>query len=245
MVPDGDAEDEQNAESATASESGTDEMKSVILQTVKSPSSSDPSIAHPPPTTAAQPTLDAIDEAPDAVWYVRPATGGQFGPASGEIMRSWLNEGRVGASSLVWRAGWAEWRAASAAFPRLGPALAPPAPVAPAKAAGAGNGTSVTPDVVLPVGQAVSVSGVPVSQNDSAASAAAISGNRKKRRRNDMSVLISVILVIISVILVIILVLVFPRQTADDAQKNTQSTRRETAPTRGPAAAGELTSRAW
>src|SRR5690606_3589453 len=52
------------------------------------------------------PMADPIAEAPTAVWYVRPATGGQFGPASGEIMRNWVRDGRVGASSLVWRAGW-------------------------------------------------------------------------------------------------------------------------------------------
>src|SRR5262249_5069258 len=63
---------------------------------------------------------DAIDEAPDAIWYVRPATGGQFGPASGEIMRAWVREGRVGASSLVWRAGWEQWQSAATTFPQLG-----------------------------------------------------------------------------------------------------------------------------
>ena len=46
---------------------------------------------------------DPIAEAPDAVWYVRPPTGGQFGPADGTIMRRWLNEGRVSAEALVWR----------------------------------------------------------------------------------------------------------------------------------------------
>ena len=42
-----------------------------------------------------QPRLDAIADAPDAVWYVRPASGGQYGPASGTVMRDWLDEGRV------------------------------------------------------------------------------------------------------------------------------------------------------
>ena len=41
-------------------------------------------------------------------------------------MRGWLNDGRVGASSLVWRAGWAEWRAAAAVFPQLTALLASP-----------------------------------------------------------------------------------------------------------------------
>ena len=63
--------------------------------------------------------IDPIDEAPAAVWYVRPPSGGQYGPAAGPTMRAWLNEGRVTANSLVWRDGWPEWRSAAATFPSL------------------------------------------------------------------------------------------------------------------------------
>jgi hypothetical protein len=62
---------------------------------------------------------DPIAEAPDAVWYVRPPTGGQFGPADGTIMRRWLNEGRVSADALVWREGWPDWKSAGPIFPAL------------------------------------------------------------------------------------------------------------------------------
>gem|GEM_PF-1942329 len=85
----------------------------------------------PAPAYATQ--RDAIDEAPGAVWYVRPPSGGQFGPAAGDTMRSWVDGGRVTANSLVWRAGWPEWRSAAATFPKLAQAggawgAAPPAP---------------------------------------------------------------------------------------------------------------------
>jgi hypothetical protein len=62
---------------------------------------------------------DPIDEAPAAVWYVRPPSGGQYGPAAGPTMRSWLQEGRVTGNSLVWRDGWPDWRSAAATFPSL------------------------------------------------------------------------------------------------------------------------------
>ncbi len=52
---------------------------------------------------------------------MRPASGGQFGPATAEVMRGWLAEGRVGADTLVWREGWREWQEASATFPQLKP----------------------------------------------------------------------------------------------------------------------------
>jgi len=69
------------------------------------------------PMTGVPP--DPLTEAPTAVWYVRPAAGGQYGPATCEIMRTWLNEGRVGADSLVWREGWHDWQEAHQVFPQL------------------------------------------------------------------------------------------------------------------------------
>jgi hypothetical protein len=62
---------------------------------------------------------DPIAEAPAAVWYVQHPTGGQFGPAAGEVMRGWLAEGRVSSDSMVWRAGWPEWQPAVKLFPQL------------------------------------------------------------------------------------------------------------------------------
>jgi hypothetical protein len=61
-----------------------------------------------------------LAEAGNVVWYVRPASGGQFGPAGSEVMRSWLQQGRVGVDSLVWREGWPDWRQAAKVFPQLG-----------------------------------------------------------------------------------------------------------------------------
>ena len=53
------------------------------------------------------------------IWYIRPPSGGQFGPAPGELMRTWISEGRVSADSLVWREGWRDWQEAGAVFPKL------------------------------------------------------------------------------------------------------------------------------
>jgi predicted RNA-binding Zn-ribbon protein involved in translation (DUF1610 family) len=75
--------------------------------------------------SAATATADPIDEAPNAVWYVRPPTGGQFGPADASIMRRWLGEGRVSAEALVWREGWPDWKPAGPLFPFLLPNPAP------------------------------------------------------------------------------------------------------------------------
>jgi len=81
-------------------------------------------VTPPPPQdgnhspSAAEPP-DPIAEAPDMIWYVRPPSGGQFGPAPGELMRTWVTEGRVSADSLVWREGWRDWQEAAVVFPKL------------------------------------------------------------------------------------------------------------------------------
>ncbi|EMI15387.1 hypothetical protein RMSM_07716 [Rhodopirellula maiorica SM1] len=55
----------------------------------------------------------------ESTWYVRPPSGGQYGPASEEVFREWITEGRVAATALVWRDGWAEWRDAIDVLPEL------------------------------------------------------------------------------------------------------------------------------
>lgn len=71
----------------------------------------------PPPAPPAGP--DAIAQSPDKIWYVRPKSGGQFGPAAGNVMRDWLADGRVSADSLVWQEGWRDWEEAGKVFPQL------------------------------------------------------------------------------------------------------------------------------
>ncbi|MCC6511592.1 MAG: DUF4339 domain-containing protein [Pirellulaceae bacterium] len=74
----------------------------------------------------------AIAEAAQAVWYVRPPSGGQYGPADGQVFYQWILDNRVSPDSLVWRDGWAQWMIAGEAFEeffgsgwRLAPAGSP------------------------------------------------------------------------------------------------------------------------
>lgn len=64
-------------------------------------------------------TVDAIAEAPNAIWYVRLASGDQYGPAQSATMSRWLAEGRVSTESLVWREDWPQWKSAASVFPQL------------------------------------------------------------------------------------------------------------------------------
>lgn len=73
----------------------------------------------PPEPTPVGGGVDPLTEAGDVVWYVRPPSGGQFGPATTDIMRTWLAEGRVTADALVWREGWRDWQEAGGVFSQL------------------------------------------------------------------------------------------------------------------------------
>lgn len=88
-----------------------------------------PAVATAPVAAAsahAATATDPIQENPTAIWYVRPPTGGQYGPARGDVMRKWLTEGRVSSDSLVWREGWSDWQNAGKTFPELEAGGAPP-----------------------------------------------------------------------------------------------------------------------
>jgi uncharacterized protein YlaI len=71
------------------------------------------------PSVAPPSVADPIAEMPEAIWYVRPPSGGQYGPAKGDIMRRWIDEGRVSGDSYVWREGWENWQEAVDVFPQL------------------------------------------------------------------------------------------------------------------------------
>ena len=65
---------------------------------------------------AAPVGTEALVAAQDAVWYVRPPSGGQYGPATPQEIDRWSAEGRIPGESLVWREGWEDWRTASEAL---------------------------------------------------------------------------------------------------------------------------------
>lgn len=148
-----------------------------------------PPSAPPAPPTAADP----IAEAPNAVWYVRPPGGGQYGPARGDILRKWISEGRVSGDSLVWREGWTDWREAGQLIPGLVTAPGTSAPVA---------------------GPPPGAPTIPLVGPKSTASRPADRKPIGKRGSNEIAVAALVCLVLVCLILVVVLVIVLSQGSA-------------------------------
>jgi len=132
-------------------------------------------VAPQPSSPATSPSAaDPIAEAPHAVWYVRPVLGGQYGPASGDMLRQWIGQGRVAADSLVWREGWPHWQPAGTVLPQT---------ANPATSSGMPDATNL---------------GLPMPLDPLPVSARSNLGRTHRKRSNLMVTLIVVLLVIIA-----------------------------------------------
>ncbi len=142
-------------------------------------------------------TGSILDQEPDATWYVRPPSGGQYGPASTVELQEWIAQGRVAASALLWRDGWPQWRDASEALPELSDKL-PGAPVA----AGHVTGSSGNPTLQVESADARAKgkkSGIALTGD---------TGIRAERRSRTMR-RISLIAVLVAIAALLIAVLVY------------------------------------
>ncbi len=107
-------------EEESQSQGGMPETPIATPESIVAPPPTVVAPATPPPAPApVDGTGDPLAEAGNLVWYVRPSSGGQFGPAPADLMRTWLAEGHVNADALVWREGWRDWREADNVFSQL------------------------------------------------------------------------------------------------------------------------------
>ncbi len=104
--------------------------RKVATQVVSKPAASEAASPDAAKSLAQRPSSQEVDarqdaatsileEEPNATWYVRPPSGGQYGPASTDELREWIGQGRIAASALLWRNGWPQWRDAAETLPEL------------------------------------------------------------------------------------------------------------------------------
>ena len=107
------AEGAQTSQQAAGEDQGVP-LKASELQEVESIPTTGEALA-----TNVKDSSDPIAASPSAVWYARLPSGQQYGPAPGELFRTWLDEGRVTPESLVWQEGWPDWKQASEVFSEM------------------------------------------------------------------------------------------------------------------------------
>jgi hypothetical protein len=146
---------------------------------------------------------DPISESPHAIWYIRPPSGGQYGPARGDVMRNWLAEGRVSGDSLVWREGWTDWRSAGQVFPQLAGG--------PQHAAGPMPAAAAVPSAAVP--SAAQASTAASSPADAAPRSTRTTARYSARKKSGSGLAIAALvgLVVVCVVLVGVLVVVLNR----------------------------------
>ncbi|EMB17064.1 DUF4339 domain-containing protein [Rhodopirellula europaea] len=107
-VADSDSESSASTYAATAAGGPTTiERPKVEKKTKPTPEKKPAAPASAEPTTPEEILGDST-----AVWYVRPPSGGQYGPADGPTMKQWITEGRIADSAMLWRDGWPDWKTA-------------------------------------------------------------------------------------------------------------------------------------
>lgn len=161
----------------------------------------------PPSPPAKQSTAVSIAPPEPVAWYIRPAVGGQFGPASDEVFRQWIAEGRVAADSWVWRTGWADWKGGVEALKLHGGQA--PATAAAAMAAADAPATPIN-GAESAIGVTIAAAGTPVKTTidpTTAESRRAEIFRRKKKVRN-----LSILLALVALAMMVALVAVLSRQ---------------------------------
>lgn len=189
---------------ATAKPKAATEPKPQVQARAKNPLASTPK---PAPEANGHPSMPpSLLPLIDSRWYVRPPSGGQYGPATTQMLMDWIAEKRVTADALLWREGLDSWLSARELVPEsfggssaLGiddpppPAVAKPtspttktpttktptasiAPTVPANGPATGPASRVASDPVQPA--------VPLAKNQ-----AAIAAKKKKQVKRQWMIL--------------------------------------------------------
>ena len=174
---------------------------------VNSPASTitPPPVPGAPPPPLVEPTA----------WYIRPASGGQFGPASDDVFAQWIAEARVSADSWVWRNGWADWKAGGDAireFNSRPPAAS--APNVPPIATDADEEFDDEPTIAVDLPRpapAIAAAAVEASPADHRR---AEIKRRKQQVRN-----LSIALGIVALLMLVVLIFVLARGNGEEATK--------------------------
>jgi hypothetical protein len=137
-----------------------------------------------------------------AKWFVRPPTGGQFGPATSQLLLDWIKERRVTSDSFLWKEGTADWELASQLLPELYPEAA----------------TKIPPSVMELEASTALFVGASSTSNDgskpSSASGQLLAKKRAQKRKQQLAIVIVLGLASLALLATLIIVLVMQMNKA-------------------------------
>jgi hypothetical protein len=169
-------------------------------------------------TAGAHPGSQAYAHSP-AVWYVRVASGEQFGPLRDEVIRQWIAEGRVAAKMLVWREGWADWQHVDKVFSVKTGVLAPQ-PDSATKMLSSNDLTEAL------TGNRAAITAAAAAADSKAAEAATIAGRTPEKRKwtdKEVTTLASLVLLALVIILGTIMLFMLFGQAKQPDEKSTSN----------------------
>lgn len=202
------AEDTEAAGSGGPSDHGDPETPQPLM--TEAPLSETP--VPPPMPVEAVAATQVTEQAPTEVWYVRSTTGEQFGPASTDVMQSWVTEGRVPVDSWVWRTGWPEWKTGDQAIaflngpPAIPPSAMPPSAMPPSampvSAAAIPDLPEAAPQPDVPIENAVE----PIPEAVAPTTTYRTSRRSRQERARKVTFFLGAVVLLLIVVLVIVLI---------------------------------------
>jgi len=204
------------AATATAARPSATTQTTATTNTPRPESNLSPQHALPQPSDPG-PTLEQVLGGGQATWYVRPPSGGQYGPADGPTLGQWIQEGRVSETAMIWRDGWPDWRNAKQVLPIFGthaarvappqPAPQQPAPQQPAPQLPAAQSATDSLQSPRPDGAAIAPADATESSLHVRPGAKVLDSNKKKvsRKRVAVSIMLGCIAVVLAVALFLVL----------------------------------------
>lgn len=203
---------QKNVASPATQTPATDKPLATKSTAPKSPDPASPSLPKPPKLSGPQ-----SDELPasllpyvDSRWYVRPPSGGQYGPATTHTLLDWIQQRRVTADSLVWREGLENWGIVRDVIPEpfggLPPSNGPTAQLPPTQSSPITSPTDAKPQ---PSTSSPNTPPTSIPLPTATTSKVAVTSKKKKQMRQQLWIL--GLLSVIAIGLVVALVLVLTR----------------------------------
>jgi hypothetical protein len=173
---------------ATSQSEPSDQTQSPVASSAKP--QSDKRSSRPSGTNTSNPQNipNAFASAPNAAWYVRPPSGGQYGPADQQLLQLWILENRVTGDSLLWREGQTQWIPSATLLPELYSSESLSQSDAPANHPTSNEPTKTKPDTSFTIARPTTTV--------SSASTANLAAQRKIRKRRQQWIAISILAIV-------------------------------------------------